>query len=112
MFLNPRRTRSGVSRSEAVGFSQGRRRSAARGRASRNWVWATTPTPPGATSTRSPTRGSGTAAHRGLFDPTMSGGQLRLAARTATPRVIDDRGTLNTDTWRETGRAFRALGRP
>ncbi|MEU5734434.1 hypothetical protein ACFV27_45615 [Streptomyces antimycoticus] len=42
----------------------------------------------------------------------MSGGQLRLAARTATPRVIDDRGTLNTDTWRETGRAFRALGRP
>ncbi|KUL43415.1 hypothetical protein ADL28_42895 [Streptomyces violaceusniger] len=41
MFLKPRRTWSGVSRSEAVGFSQGRRRSAARGRASRSWVWAT-----------------------------------------------------------------------
>uniref|UniRef100_A0AAU1I8L7 UDP-glucose 6-dehydrogenase n=1 Tax=Streptomyces sp. NBC_00180 TaxID=2903632 RepID=A0AAU1I8L7_9ACTN len=36
----------------------------------------------------------------------------RLAARTATPRVIDGRGTLNADTWREAGWTFRALGRP
>ncbi|WP_033328375.1 UDP-glucose dehydrogenase family protein [Streptomyces yerevanensis] len=36
----------------------------------------------------------------------------RLAARTTTPRVIDGRGTLNADTWREAGWAFRALGRP
>ncbi|MDH6522122.1 hypothetical protein [Streptomyces sp. SAI-090] len=33
-----------------------------------------------------------------LFDATMSGGQLSLAARTATPRVIDGSGTLNADT--------------
>ena len=32
MFLNPRRTRAGVSRPGSAGFSQGRRRSAARGR--------------------------------------------------------------------------------
>lgn len=42
MFLNPRRTRAGVSRSSSVGFSQGRRRSAAIGRARRSWVWAAT----------------------------------------------------------------------
>ncbi|MFF8882916.1 UDP-glucose dehydrogenase family protein [Streptomyces flaveolus] len=35
-----------------------------------------------------------------------------LAARTATPRVIDGRGTLNADTWREAGWTVRALGRP
>jgi hypothetical protein len=34
------RTRAGVSRSGAAGFSQGRRRSAASGRARRSWVWA------------------------------------------------------------------------
>ena len=39
-FRNPRRTRAGVSRSGAAGRSQGRRRSAARGRARRSWVWA------------------------------------------------------------------------
>ncbi|MEU8645916.1 UDP-glucose/GDP-mannose dehydrogenase family protein [Streptomyces sp. NPDC048674] len=36
----------------------------------------------------------------------------RLAARTATPCVIDGRGTLNTDTWRDAGWTVRALGRP
>ncbi|QKZ17033.1 UDP-glucose dehydrogenase family protein [Streptomyces chartreusis] len=36
----------------------------------------------------------------------------RLAARTATPRVIDGRGTLNQITWREAGWTVRALGRP
>ncbi|MEU0351437.1 UDP-glucose/GDP-mannose dehydrogenase family protein [Streptomyces sp. NPDC006237] len=36
----------------------------------------------------------------------------RLAARTATPRVIDGRGTLNADTWRDAGWTVRALGRP
>ncbi|WP_413812700.1 UDP binding domain-containing protein [Streptomyces sp. OE57] len=36
----------------------------------------------------------------------------RLAARTATPRVIDGRGTLNTDTWRDAGWTVRAFGRP
>src|SRR5207237_260722 len=35
---NPRRTRAGLRRSGAVGFSHGRRRSAARGRARRSWV--------------------------------------------------------------------------
>lgn len=38
--LNPRRTRAGVSRPGSAGFSQGRRRSAASGRARRSWVWA------------------------------------------------------------------------
>jgi hypothetical protein len=42
MFLNPRRTRAVVRRSGLVGFSQGRRRSAASGRARRSWVWAMT----------------------------------------------------------------------
>lgn len=36
----------------------------------------------------------------------------KLAARTATPKVIDGRGTLNTDTWRDAGWTVRALGRP
>ncbi|WP_338684757.1 UDP-glucose/GDP-mannose dehydrogenase family protein [Streptomyces acidiscabies] len=36
----------------------------------------------------------------------------RLAARTATPKVIDGRGTLDPVTWREAGWTFRALGRP
>ncbi|WP_151482093.1 UDP-glucose dehydrogenase family protein [Streptomyces albicerus] len=36
----------------------------------------------------------------------------RLAARIATPKVIDGRGTLNLATWREAGWTFRALGRP
>ncbi|MFF4305520.1 UDP-glucose dehydrogenase family protein [Streptomyces sp. NPDC001601] len=36
----------------------------------------------------------------------------RLAARTATPKVIDGRGTLDPATWREAGWTFRALGRP
>lgn len=36
----------------------------------------------------------------------------RLAARTGTPRVIDGRGTLNADTWRDAGWTVRALGRP
>ncbi|MGW0819925.1 UDP-glucose dehydrogenase family protein [Streptomyces sp. NPDC002845] len=35
-----------------------------------------------------------------------------LAARAATPKVIDGRGTLNADTWREADWTFRALGRP
>ncbi|MFD4482119.1 UDP-glucose dehydrogenase family protein [Streptomyces sp. NPDC058471] len=34
-----------------------------------------------------------------------------LAARTMTPRVIDGRGTLNADTWREAGWTLRTLGR-
>lgn len=40
MLLNPRRTRAGVSRPGAAGFSQGRRRSSARGRARPSRVWA------------------------------------------------------------------------
>jgi len=36
----------------------------------------------------------------------------RLATRTNSPRVIDARGTLNTDQWREAGWMTRALGRP
>ena len=40
MFRNPRRTRAGVSRPGPAGRSQGRRRSATRGRASRSWVCA------------------------------------------------------------------------
>jgi UDPglucose 6-dehydrogenase len=36
----------------------------------------------------------------------------RLAARAATPRVIDGRGTLTADRWRAAGWTFRALGRP
>ncbi|MFJ2218376.1 UDP-glucose dehydrogenase family protein [Streptomyces sp. NPDC101062] len=36
----------------------------------------------------------------------------RLAARAASPQVIDGRGTLNAVTWREAGWTFRALGRP
>ncbi|MFD0042694.1 UDP-glucose dehydrogenase family protein [Streptomyces anulatus] len=35
----------------------------------------------------------------------------RLAARATSPKVIDGRGTLNADTWREAGWTFRALGR-
>ena len=38
MFRNPRRTRAGVSRPGAAGFSHGRRRSAANGRARRSWA--------------------------------------------------------------------------
>ncbi|MDQ0605759.1 UDPglucose 6-dehydrogenase [Streptomyces canus] len=36
----------------------------------------------------------------------------RLAARTATPKVIDGRGTLDPAAWHEAGWTFRALGRP
>ncbi|MGW3929791.1 UDP-glucose dehydrogenase family protein [Streptomyces microflavus] len=36
----------------------------------------------------------------------------RLAARAASAKVIDGRGTLNVDTWREAGWTVRALGRP
>ncbi|WP_328876929.1 UDP-glucose dehydrogenase family protein [Streptomyces sp. NBC_00299] len=36
----------------------------------------------------------------------------RLAARATTPKVIDGRGTLNAETWREAGWTVRALGRP
>jgi hypothetical protein len=36
----PRRTRAGVRRAGRAGFSQGRRRSSASGRARRSWVWA------------------------------------------------------------------------
>lgn len=39
-FLNPLRTRTGVSLFGSVGFSQGLRRSVASGRASRSWAWA------------------------------------------------------------------------
>jgi len=39
-FRNPRRTRAGVRCSGFSGFSQGRRRSEASGRARRSWVWA------------------------------------------------------------------------
>ena len=38
MFRNPRRTRAGVSRPGGAGDSQGRRRSAASGRARRSWA--------------------------------------------------------------------------
>jgi UDPglucose 6-dehydrogenase len=34
-----------------------------------------------------------------------------LAARATSPKVIDGRGTLNAETWREAGWTFRALGR-
>ncbi|WP_030705690.1 MULTISPECIES: UDP-glucose dehydrogenase family protein [unclassified Streptomyces] len=34
-----------------------------------------------------------------------------LAARATSPKVIDGRGTLNADAWREAGWTFRALGR-
>ncbi|WP_406269534.1 UDP-glucose/GDP-mannose dehydrogenase family protein [Streptomyces sp. NBC_00191] len=36
----------------------------------------------------------------------------RLAQRVASPKVIDGRGTLNPDRWREAGWTYRALGRP
>ncbi|WP_331728670.1 UDP binding domain-containing protein [Streptomyces sp. NBC_00158] len=36
----------------------------------------------------------------------------RLASRPKTPKVIDARGTLNTDQWREAGWITRTLGRP
>ncbi|MET9083260.1 hypothetical protein ABZX77_15425 [Streptomyces sp. NPDC004237] len=36
----------------------------------------------------------------------------RLAARTATPKVIDGRSTLDPIAWRKAGWTFRALGRP
>ncbi len=42
MFRNPRRTRAGVSRPGGADFSQGRRRSADRFRASRSWAWQAT----------------------------------------------------------------------
>ena len=35
-----------------------------------------------------------------------------FAARAGTPRVIDGRGTLDTETWRQAGWTVRALGRP
>ncbi|WP_030782135.1 UDP-glucose dehydrogenase family protein [Streptomyces sp. NRRL S-920] len=35
----------------------------------------------------------------------------RLATRTTSPKVIDARGTLNTDQWREAGWITRTLGR-
>ncbi|MEU5282678.1 UDP binding domain-containing protein [Streptomyces sp. NPDC020755] len=35
----------------------------------------------------------------------------RLATRTNSPKVIDARGTLNTDRWREAGWITRSLGR-
>ncbi|MBT1105654.1 UDP-glucose/GDP-mannose dehydrogenase family protein [Streptomyces sp. Tu10] len=35
----------------------------------------------------------------------------RLATRTANPKVIDARGTLNTDQWRDAGWITRTLGR-
>ncbi|MEN8654844.1 UDP-glucose/GDP-mannose dehydrogenase family protein [Streptomyces sp. 21So2-11] len=36
----------------------------------------------------------------------------RLANRAASPKVIDGRGTLDADRWREAGWTVRALGRP
>ncbi|MFF1378034.1 UDP-glucose dehydrogenase family protein [Streptomyces sp. NPDC058308] len=36
----------------------------------------------------------------------------RIASRAASPKVIDGRGTLNTETWREAGWTVRSLGRP
>ncbi|MFF1460549.1 UDP-glucose dehydrogenase family protein [Streptomyces sp. NPDC058330] len=36
----------------------------------------------------------------------------RLANRVTSPKVIDGRGTLNPDRWREAGWTVRALGRP
>ncbi|MFI2346192.1 UDP-glucose dehydrogenase family protein [Streptomyces sp. NPDC019443] len=36
----------------------------------------------------------------------------RLAHRPTQPLIIDGRGTLNPDTWREAGWAYRSLGRP
>ncbi|CAM5552305.1 UDP-glucose dehydrogenase family protein [Streptomyces chartreusis] len=36
----------------------------------------------------------------------------RLAARAANTAVIDGRGTLNADAWRDAGWTFKALGRP
>lgn len=36
----------------------------------------------------------------------------RLAPRAANAKVIDGRGTLNADRWREAGWTYRALGRP
>jgi UDPglucose 6-dehydrogenase len=36
----------------------------------------------------------------------------RLATRTSTPKIIDGRGTLNPDTWRDAGWTCRTLGRP
>ncbi|MEU3718584.1 UDP binding domain-containing protein [Streptomyces californicus] len=36
----------------------------------------------------------------------------RLATRTTTPKIIDARGTLDTDQWREAGWMSRTLGRP
>ncbi|MEV0125985.1 UDP-glucose/GDP-mannose dehydrogenase family protein [Streptomyces sp. NPDC050703] len=36
----------------------------------------------------------------------------RLASLAASPKVIDGRGTLNTETWREAGWTVRSLGRP
>ncbi|MCX4907379.1 UDP-glucose/GDP-mannose dehydrogenase family protein [Streptomyces sp. NBC_00878] len=36
----------------------------------------------------------------------------RLATRVTTPKVIDGRGTLNPDTWRNAGWTCRTLGRP
>ncbi len=39
-------------------------------------------------------------------------GPKRLATRTTSPKVIDARGTLNTDQWRDAGWITRTLGRP
>ncbi|MEV8528989.1 hypothetical protein AB0451_33350 [Streptomyces sp. NPDC052000] len=36
----------------------------------------------------------------------------RLASRAANPKVIDGRGPLNAETWREAGWTVRSLGRP
>ncbi|MEU9367661.1 UDP-glucose/GDP-mannose dehydrogenase family protein [Streptomyces avermitilis] len=36
----------------------------------------------------------------------------QLAALVATPNLIDGRGTLNPESWREAGWTYRALGRP
>ncbi|MET7531775.1 hypothetical protein [Streptomyces goshikiensis] len=38
--------------------------------------------------------------------------EKRLATRTTSPKVIDARGTLNTDQWLEAGWITRTLGRP
>ncbi|MFJ5635176.1 UDP binding domain-containing protein [Streptomyces goshikiensis] len=37
---------------------------------------------------------------------------VRFAARVTNPKVIDARGILNADDWRDAGWIYRALGRP
>lgn len=49
--------------------------------------------------------GGGWPAYRHI-DP------VRLASRVANPKVIDARGTLTADDWRDAGWIYRALGRP